>query len=400
MDQRTSAAEARPRVRRRRRRLAVLSAAVVAGSLVGAACAPGSPSEAPPVNPSDGPVASPSRPDAQAGTAPTTAPTTTTTSTTVPPASWVTPGERPGLGGCPLFPADHAYRASVGSLPVNPRSTAMIGATIAASEPGEVGVNPGFSSAIWEGSRSGIPFNVVDGAAAKRVDFVVSYDYHDTPSEAGVPLPERPRFEGWPGIAWDRHLVVVDTSTCESRELIGVRTPAEDVTGLGGGRWFADAAAKVDLRSNERSEGVATASQISLLAGLVRFDELATGQIDHALSATLHMIRAEEHVWPAMGTDGRSDSPDAIPMGSWLRLRGDVDLSRFGAQARVVAEAMRDHGVVITDSGPGFKLQGDPDPRWDDDDLDTLEGLSLADFDIVDPSSMMVSPESYQIRTR
>ena len=87
-------------------------------------------------------------------------------------------------------------------------------------------------------------------------------------------------------------------------------------------------------------------------------------------------------------------------MGSWLRLRDDVDLSGFGPQARVVAEALRTHGTIVMDTGPGFVLEGDPDPRWDDDDLDALEQLTLAHFEVVDASPMMVSPESHQMRTR
>jgi len=310
-------------------------------------------------------------------------------------AAWATPGVREGLGGCPLFPPDHVFRATITPLQVLPRSAAMIAATGP-----DLALRGGFSSGIWEGSRSGIPFNVVDGNAVERKDFVVSFDYHDTQSELAVPMPDNPRFEGWPGKAWDKHLVVVDTATCQSRELINVRGPDDDVLGLGGGRWFADAAATVDLTSNDRPAGVATASQISLLAGLVRYDEVAAGRIDHAISATLNQIKADEHVWPALSTDGRSDHPDAIPMGSWLRLRSDVDLSSLGPQARVVAEALRTHGAVVMDTGPGFVLEGDPDPRWDDDDLDGLERLTLSHFEIVDASPMMVSPDSHQMRTR
>ncbi len=310
-------------------------------------------------------------------------------------AAWATPGLRTGIGGCPLFPPDHVFRATVTPLQVLPRSAAMIAATGP-----ELAVRGGFSSGIWQGSRSGIPFNVVDGNATEREDFVVSFDYHDTKSEFGVPMPENPRFEGWPGKAWDKHLVVVDTSTCQSRELINVRGPDDDLLGVGGGRWYADAAATVDLTSNDRPAGVATASQISLLAGLVRYDEVAAGRIDHAIAATLNQIKADEHVWPALSTDGRSDHPDAIPMGSWLRLRPDVDLSGFGPQARVVAEALKTHGTIVMDTGPGFVLEGDPDPRWDDDDLDALEQLTLAHFEVVDASPMMVSPDSHQMRTR
>ena len=374
MGLRNSSGPARARVRAR----TPLAAAVATLVAIVAASSPSSPSS---TTLPDG--QQPGAPDQGRAVAPPTA------------AAWATPGVRTGIGGCPLFPPDHVFRATVTPLQVLPRSAAMVAATGP-----DLSLRGGFSSGIWQGSRSGIPYNVVDGNAVEREDFVVSFDYHDTKSEYGIPMPDNPRFEGWPGKAWDKHLVVVDTATCQSRELINVRGPADDPLGIGGGRWFADAAATVDLTSNDRPAGAATASQVSLLAGLVRFDEVAAGRIDHAISATINQIKADEHVWPALSTDGRSEHPDAIPMGSWLRLRDDVDLSGFGPQARVVAEALRTHGTIVMDTGPGFVIQGDPDPRWDDDDLDALEELTLAHFELVDASPMMVSPESHQMRTR
>ena len=85
-------------------------------------------------------------------------------------------------------------------------------------------------------------------------------------------------------------------------------------------------------------------------------------------------------------------------MGSLLRLRGDVDISGLGPQAKVVAQAMKDHGVVISDTGPNAALTGEPDVRWDDSDLDGLGRLTVGDFDVVDAAPMQVSAGSYQIR--
>lgn len=305
--------------------------------------------------------------------------------------SFITPGERPWLAGCPVFPVDHAWHATVTSLAVHPRSSAMIAATT------DSPLRGGFGAAIWMGSRAGIPVNEVNGRIARRTDVVVE-PWRTDGSHVDVPLPDEPRFEGWPGKAWDAHLLVVDPSTCMSRELLNVRDPSDDALGIGGGRWYADATSIFDLRSNVPSEKGSTASKASLLAGLVRHDEVAAGRIDHVLSASLSEISSGEPVWPAMGTDGVSEHPNAIPMGSWLRLRADVDTSQLGPQARVVADALREHGAVVADTGPGFVLRGEPDERWDDDDLDTLGSLSLSDFEIVDASPMMVARDSYQLR--
>lgn len=263
---------------------------------------------------------------------------------------------------------------------------------------GDLALRGSFGSGIWMGSRSGVPVNVVDGRTARRTDVVVARNSGSTSAHLGVPLPDDPRFEGWPGKAWDAHLLVVDTATCESRELLNVRDPSDDPLGLGGGRWYADSAATFDLRSNDAPGHGATAAQSSLLAGLVRFDEIAAGDIDHALSASLSKISSAPPVWPAMGSDGRSEDPDAVPMGSWLRLRSDADVSSLGPQALVVAAALREHGAIVSDTGPGFVIRGEPDLRWDDDDVRTLSTLSLSDFEFVDAAPMMTSPDSYQLR--
>ena len=57
-------------------------------------------------------------------------------------------------------------------------------------------------------------------------------------------------------------------------------------------------------------------------------------------------------MWPALGGDGTSSDPDAPPMGSWLRLRPDADLTGLGPQALVVARALQEHGVIAQDTGP------------------------------------------------
>jgi hypothetical protein len=81
-------------------------------------------------------------------------------------------------------------------------------------------------------------------------------------------------------------------------------------------------------------------------------------------------------------------------MGSVLRLRADADLSGLGPQAKVIAEAAQRYGILISDTGPKFGLRGTVDARWDDGDLATLSSLTTDDFEFVDLSGVMVSPDS------
>ncbi|MFZ4518528.1 MAG: hypothetical protein ACOYOP_09070 [Microthrixaceae bacterium] len=340
--------------------------------------------------------------------APTTtaAPTTTvpvTASPTQPPlavlddtppaGSYVTPGSRLGVAGCPLFPRDNVFHASIRSLPVKPGSAN----TIAAAGGAAMTLNPGFSSGVWMGSRGGYPVNVVDSRTTPRVGFLIgTYSYLS--DNVGVPMPANPLVEGAPGLAWDRHLLVVDSATCSSYEAWFTSPPYSQYNW--GGTWTAETLVRMDLNTNQpRRLGSTMAAGTSMLHGLVRYDEVATGDIDHALHLSLPSISSAPPVWPAMRTDGRDPNPANAPMGSWFRLRADADLSGLGPQALTVARALQTHGAILDDTGHnGATIVGEPDDRWNDLDLAGLRRFNLTHFEIVDPSAMVVDPTTHQIR--
>lgn len=310
------------------------------------------------------------------------------------PGTYVTPGARLGIGGCPVFPTDNVFHASIGALPVRAGSAE----TIQALGSSRV-IQPGFGSGVWMGSRPGIPTNVVDATTSAHEDLLVSLEYASLSETADMPWPATPRFEGWPGRAWDKHLLVVDSSTCSSWEAINVQPPGENYFATLFNRWYADKVVRLDLTTNAIApRGTVTASGLSMLAGMVRYDEVATGRIDHVLTMVSPVIRRGPSVWPASGSDGQSLDPSAPPMGTWLRLRSDVDISHLGPQARTVAQAMKDHGVVINDTGPFTSINGEPDVRWNDADLAGLKTLTAGQFEVVDPTPMQVDPGTHQIR--
>ncbi len=328
--------------------------------------------------------------------APTTTVPAAPTSTTVPstggqPDTYVASGERLGVGGCQLFPRDNAFHADIAKLPVRSDSAQVIESIGSTS----LKVRPAFSAGIWEGSRSGIPVNVVDSRTTQIVDFVGG-EYSYLSDLGGHPLPAHPRYEGWPGIAWDRHLLVVDSATCISSEFFYVTPAWMNPFGY----WVAQTAVKIDLSTNTpRARGATTASGLSMLTGMIRYDEVASGRIGHTIAMAIPKIKKSPPVWPAFGTDGRSTDPNAPAMGTWMRLKPNADLSSLGPQARVVAEALQQHGAVVTDTNHGgMAMGGEPDTRWDDADLATLQTLDASDFEVVDPTPMIIDPASMKIR--
>ena len=303
-------------------------------------------------------------------------------------STYVAEASRLGLAGCPVFPDNNVFHSDITDLPVRESSDDTIsaaGAELTLRAP---------TSFVWEGSRPGLPVNLVDSRTTPGVD-VVGGTYSYLSDLEDHPIPDSPRIEGYPGMAWDRHMLVLDTATCVTSEFFFVTPPNPWFD-----RWTASGAVKMDLRGNAiRARGSANAAGMSLLAGMLRYDEVASGQVNHMIGISLPDISELGPVWPASRTDGRSADPHTPRMGTILRLKPTVDLSGLGQHSRVIAEAMQTHGLVVGDTGPDWiNLAVENHSGWDDLDLSGMSGISLADFEVVDPEAMKVSDHSYEIR--
>ncbi|HTO00214.1 MAG TPA: hypothetical protein VL068_06020 [Microthrixaceae bacterium] len=303
------------------------------------------------------------------------------------PSTYVAKGERLGIANCPIYPRNNVFHADITSLPVLPNSAAIIKA--AGSD--EI-VRSAFKARVNQGSRGGYPINIVDSSTMKH-SRVWGLAFGGMKDLGKHPIPKDPRVEGYPGVAWDQHLLLFDTATCTSHEFFLFRKP------IGFSDWAADMGVRLDVTSNDVHGRTSVASGFSLLAGMVRYDEVLAGKIDHAVAIGLPTISALPPVWPATYTDGVSKLPNTPRMGMMFRLRSDVDLSGLGRTARMMAEAMQTHGAILKDTNlSGMAINGENDHRWDDDDLSTLKQLTIADFEVVDPTSMKVADDSWEIR--
>lgn len=364
--------------RHRNRRLLALVAGVAVLPAVVWGCAADDPSSAPvAVHRASSPS---STVDVAGSSTTTTVPVTTTTAapttTTAPP--------RPagvGLGGCPAFPADSHWHAPVDGLPVHPQSAAYVN-SIGAGD----GVKADFGSGTWEGGPIGIPITQVASGQAK---VPVTFEYADESDPGPYPIPADALIEGGPDADGDRHVLVVEPGSCRLYELFAAHPN-------GDGSWSAGSGAVYDLRANDlRPDGwtSADAAGLPITPGLVRYDEVAAGRIDHAIRVTVPSSQ-NTYVWPARHAASDSGDPALPPMGLRLRLRADADLSGLGPQARVVAEAMQTYGVIVADNGSPWYLSGAPDDRWDNDDLHTLATLTGANFEALDSSPLIATPTS------
>jgi hypothetical protein len=317
--------------------------------------------------------------------------TTTTTAPVV--TSWQLPSTPASIGGCQIFDRRSVFHSLAIGLPVHSQSAAWIDA-IGADEEFRYSI----STNVWQGSRPGVPFNVVD---SRVIGFdPVSYDPNYASSEAWVspmPIPDNPLIQGDPTPAWDRHLLIVDQADCTYYELWYYDPIVYQLTGahwaLTGARWtMGDGGALVPQRGT-------TVSAAPMVGTTVRLAEVQAGRIDHVIGAC-SQANGPTRIWPARKSDGTNTSPTAPPVGARLRLKSTVNLNAFTGQARVIAEAMATHGVMITDTcyRPLQIVGENVAYGWDDTNLKQLKNLRIGDFEAVDTTPMMLSEESWQVR--
>jgi hypothetical protein len=269
------------------------------------------------------------------------------------------------IGSCPLFPDDNPWAADVSAYPVHPQSDRYIAHIL------NSGGNRFLHADFGSNPDYGIPYVVVppDQPVAP-----VTFEYADESDPGPYPIPTNVPIEA----GSDRHALIVREGECRLYELFDLQSTTAG--------WRAGSGAIFDLRSNAlRPDGwtSADAAGLPILPGLVRYDEVRAGQINHALRFTVSRTQ-RAYIHPATHFASNVTNPDAPPMGLRLRLKADFDLSPYRGDALVVLAALKRHGMLLADNGSNWYITGATDTRWDDDDLNQLKTVPGAAFEVVD----------------
>jgi hypothetical protein len=284
-----------------------------------------------------------------------------------------------------VLPADNIWNAPVNLLPVDENSDTYI-ETIGADEH----VHADFGSGLWEGGPIGIPYVVVPGSQP-GVD--VSFYWDDQSDGGQYPIPNDAPIEGGDAADGDRHVLVLKQGACVLYELY--KAYPEN-----GGNWSAMSGAIFNLNSHALRPETwtsADAAGLPILPGLARYDEAAAGAINHALRFTVPETR-DEYIWPARHQASDLTGAEYPPMGQRFRLKADYDISGFSPVAQTILQALKIYGMMLADNGSAWYISGAPDERWDNDVLHELDVVTGSDFEAVDVSSLMLSPDSGQVR--
>ena len=297
--------------------------------------------------------------------------TTSSTSTTSSTASTgsTTSDINGDLGGHRIFPASDPWNTAVDTQPVDPNSDTLI-ATIGLN----TGLHPDFG-ANYNGGPFGIPYVLVKSTQTR---VPVSFDYSDQSDPGPYPIPTDAPIEGGASSTGDRHVLVIDRDNWMLYELFDAHKQTD-------GSWHAGSGALFNMTTGTtRPAGwtSADAAGLPILPGLVRFDEVSKGAINHALRFTVVHSR-HGYVAPARHYASASTNQSYAPMGMRVRLKASFDISTYPPSAQVVLAALKKYGMIVADNGSNWYISGAPDTRWSDDELNTLKLVKGSNFEVV-----------------
>jgi hypothetical protein len=284
----------------------------------------------------------------------------------------------------PEVPADSVWRENISSAHVHPESAIVISWL--------EGVGG------WGSGTMRIDFSIevlhADGAAP-FLDFTPTGDFYDPDCDhVPVPVPAGGALEGEDSYECfsdgDCHLLVVYDSSKMLYEMWRADIVGSQFNGGCLAVWDLDLLYPADGRGEQCTSADAAGFPIAPL--LISPDEVASGEIDHALRFILpnSRMRSGVYVRPASHAGGPSGTAMAVPYGARLRLRADYPLESLPNEAaRTIARAMQTYGLVLADGGTiALTAQSDrfTTAKWAGLAIDSysLADLTVTDFVMID----------------
>jgi hypothetical protein len=273
---------------------------------------------------------------------------------------------------CTVFPANNVWHMDISKLPVNTKSATWLASAGAST----THLHPDFGPP----KDYGIPWDVVTNAHPL---IPVRFLYADESDPGPYPFGSDIQVEA----SSDHHANMINKDTCTLYELYDAR--------LKGKRASAGSGAIFNLSSNGlRPAGwtSADAAGLPIFPGLVRYDEVKAGLIDHAIRFTVACTQ-KSYLWPARHQAGQLNA-NCPPMGARFRLRAGFDISGYSPDAQVILRAMQHYGIILADNGSNFFFQGDVNPNWQNSLMTELKSVPAGSFVAVDESGCQVSANS------
>jgi hypothetical protein len=296
--------------------------------------------------------------------------------------SQMSTGDNASLNGFVPFPTSAAWNTDISQAPLDPNSAAITSAA------GFAGLHLHHDWSSVAGGDYGIPYVVVDSSTAPLVsinvqDYATESDVAMAPFPITAPIEGSPAdCDGWPDTyIGDSHVLVLDRHSCFLYETFN--------THRCNGQWASSSETLWDMQNFEQRPWgwtSADAAGLAIFPGLVRYDEVAAGAINHAIRFTMQQTKNDADggyfVEPASHAAGTVYGVSNV-MGMRIRLKASFDISGYSPANQVILTAMKKYGMILADNGSYFYFQGVPDPRWDDNDLVNLDSIQSSNFEVV-----------------
>jgi len=280
---------------------------------------------------------------------------------------------------CPAFPADNVWNTLITGLPVNPDSSEWL----ASMDSSSTYLHPDYGPSGNPKKPYGIPWQTV---SPSQPLVKVHFKYADQSDPGPYPFSASTPIEN----GSDRHAIMVNPSTCTLYELYDARYRPKGKSSAGSGAiWNLESDA---LRPAGWTS--ADAAGLPILPGLVNYDEVSSGTMDHAIRFTAECTQ-QAYIWPARHEAGQ-DNPNCPPMGARFRLSASFSLpsSKCSTMCQTVITTMQTYGLILADNGSNWFFQGTADTRWTVTEVDQLKQIPASQFVAVDESCLMVSSNS------
>lgn len=301
-----------------------------------------------------------------------------------------------------VYPRDHAWNEDISRRPVLPNSSTMI--HLIATNLASGGTGRTNMRAFQEMNFVLVP----DNQPPVPITFVT---YPSQSDPGPYPIPGNMPVESWPtqtgglslydwqrdidGDGGDRHSIIIQPSTGNVWETwqakLNVNASSSNWQAANGAKWNLNSNA---LRPPDWTS--ADAAGLSMLGGLVRYDECQRGMVEHAIRLIVKSTR-RAYIYPAThhASVPTTTNPNKPAMGERLRLKSSFVIPESWPVAdKAVARALKKYGAIVADNGNFFSISVVPDSRWPANVFRTLTNLNVGHFEVIQTTGANEGPRS------
>src|SRR5271165_1015177 len=194
----------------------------------------------------------------------------------------------PGAPNCQMFPANNVWNTDISKLPVDSHGAIWLARMGASTTDLHPDFGPDYVAPYYP---YGIPWKVIN----PRTHFIhLHFEYASESNPGPYPFGPGTPIEGGLNASGDRHALMVDPATCTLYELWDAHYVSKTASTAGSGAIWS-------LNSNALRPATwtsADAAGLPILPGLLLYQEVLSGKVDHAMRFTAECTDTA-FIWPA-----------------------------------------------------------------------------------------------------